>query len=54
MSEFVGTFIAVLTLTLPVAIVARYSSAPEGTTIAPQPPQPSIIVRQMNSNTKGR
>jgi hypothetical protein len=54
MSEFVGTLIAVLTLTLPVVIVSRYSSAPEDSAIAPSATQPSIIVREMNRQPKKR
>ncbi|EKQ68681.1 hypothetical protein OsccyDRAFT_3221 [Leptolyngbyaceae cyanobacterium JSC-12] len=34
-AEFVGTLIAVLTLTLPAVVVAQYSSRPDISTIAP-------------------
>jgi hypothetical protein len=53
-SEFVGTLIAVLTLTLPVLLVAHYSGGPNDSAIAPSLSPSSIIVRQMNGHTKGR
>lgn len=51
-SEFIGTFIAVLTLTLPVFVVARYSDAPAGTAIAPALSRSSVLVRQIDRNVK--
>ncbi len=53
-SELIGTVIAVLTLTLPVLVVASYSGAPREAAIAPPLSQSAIIVRQMNRDTNGR
>lgn len=54
-AELIGTVIAVLTLTLPVLVVASYSGAPrDAATIAPPLSKSAIIVRQMNRDTNGR